>query len=203
MLSAVLERDVRSVELQANEETIGSLEDKHIRFDGKCMDKDTEEVIEAEMQVDREYKDGVNWMEYFGKRALHYGSRLYLQQLFSGVNYGLLRRVIQITFCDFVLYPDTKNFRHVFVTISNDGYVLSRAITYVVVELQKVERFLESSVETLIYIDKWSIFLKYADNERHRGFINEVISSKEGLKMASKVVSSIVRSREETFRRLE
>jgi len=203
MLSAVLERTVRSVMLKTNELAADSLDDKHIRFDVRCVDNDTEEIIEVEMQVDREYRDGVHWKDYFGKRALYYGSRLYTSQKTKGTRYGLFKRVFQITFCDFIVFEGTQKLHHVFDTRNGDGLVLSDAITYVVIELPKVERLIGNPVDTISDIDKWSIFLKYANDESHREFINSVISSKEGLQMASEIVSRVVRSREETLRRLE
>jgi predicted transposase/invertase (TIGR01784 family) len=74
---------------------------------------------------------------------------------------------------------------------AEDGEQVSDLINMIVVELNKMEETLNTPVGEMTSLDMWSAFLGYADNPQRRGIINEMISKKEALGMASTILMSI------------
>lgn len=83
-------------------------------------------------------------------------------------------------------YVNSFSLRH-----DEDNELLSDAIHVVYIELSKLQKIIEKSVEDMTDSEKWAIFFRYAREPTHRETVNEVIASKEVLQMAGNFLMSI------------
>ena len=67
----------------------------------------------------------------------------------------------------------------------------------VVLELSKLRDQLRKPVSELSALDKWALFLRYAQDPRYRKKINEIIDSEEELQVAGEMLMSISKNQEE------
>ena len=58
-------------------------------------------------------------------------------------------------------------------------------------ELSKLKDLLAKPVSEMSVLDKWSVFLQYAPDQKYREKVNEVIESEEVLQMAGSLLMSI------------
>ena len=72
-----------------------------------------------------------------------------------------------------------------------DNELLSDAIHVVYVELSKLQETMKKSAAQMKDLEKWAIFFQYASERKYRDTVNEVIETKEELKMAGELLMSI------------
>lgn len=72
-----------------------------------------------------------------------------------------------------------------------DNELLSDAIHVVYVELSKLQETMKKSAAQMTDLEKWAIFFQYASERKYRDTVNEVIETKEELKMAGELLMSI------------
>jgi predicted transposase/invertase (TIGR01784 family) len=65
------------------------------------------------------------------------------------------------------------------------------------VELSKLNEIIKKSVSDMTDLEKWAVFFRYADVPTHRGTVNEVIESKEVLRMAGSLLMNISQDEKE------
>jgi len=59
------------------------------------------------------------------------------------------------------------------------------------VELSKLRKLLKKSVDEMTDLEKWAVFLRYADSPDHRGVVNRILESREGLNVAGELLMNI------------
>ena len=69
--------------------------------------------------------------------------------------------------------------------------LLSDAIHVIYVELSKLKGILKKPVADMTDLEKWALFLRYADIRKYRDRVNEVIESKEAMQMAGNLLMSV------------
>lgn len=102
--------------------------------------------------------------EYYEQRALYYWSRLYTEQLASGINYDSLKKTIGINILNFncLAEPDYHNIYHIRNDKSKNLFFDQFEIHFV--ELEKYDNQQISS-----FLDRWVTFLKKAgEYDRNR-----------------------------------
>jgi len=75
--------------------------------------------------------------------------------------------------------------------------LLHNAIQAMFVELTKLNDVLKKPVEEMTDMERFSVFLRYAENTEYRDVVNKVIESKEGLAVAGEVLMSISKDERE------
>ena len=60
-----------------------------------------------------------------------------------------------------------------------DNGLLSDAIRVIYVELSKLKELLKKPVDKMTDLEKWAVFFRYANVQKYREKVNEVIQSKE------------------------
>ena len=123
---------------------------------------------------------------------------LYAKQESKGIPFNSLSRTYQVMFCGFTVFRDRKDFINAFsMRHDKDNGLLHNAIQSIFVELTKLREVLKKPIEQMTNMERFAIFLKYADNLRYRKIVNDVIKSKEELVVASEVLQSISRDEQE------
>jgi predicted transposase/invertase (TIGR01784 family) len=72
-----------------------------------------------------------------------------------------------------------------------DNELLSDAIRVVYLELSKLSSIINKTVNTMTDLEKWAVFFKYANDPTYRETVNEVIESKEVLRVAGNLLMGI------------
>ena len=103
-----------------------------------------------------------------------------------------------MTFSSYTIFANRKEFVNTFsLRHDEDNELLSDAIGLIYVELNKLEQIIKKPVNELTDLEKWSVFLKYADIPAQREKVNKIIESKEALQMAGKLLMSISQNERE------
>ena len=109
----------------------------------------------------------------YGKRAIYYGSKVYVDQIEEGVPYSVLNTTIGIHFLDFTFFNDDRYFRHLILkdTETNESWEQLSHLQFYFVELGKFRKQLN---ELFAPLDRWIAFLNHA-NTLGRGDLPEAL----------------------------
>ena len=192
LISAIISRKVVDVTLYPNEPPAESSEEKAERLDVNCKIDDGSQV-NLEMQASRLQEDTDGQHKNLKGKSVYYLTDLHSSQPAKGLRrYDRLARTYQITFCSYTIFPDQPDYVNSF-SLRHDttGELLCDAVQLVFVELSKLRDILNKPVREMTVLDKWSLFLQYAPDRKHREKVNEVIDSEEVLQMAGNLLMSI------------
>ena len=192
LISSILGRGVKEVAVRNNELPKNDTEEKAERFDVNCtLDDGTQMDLEMQASHIEEYADGQH--ENLKSKSVYYLCDLHASQSAKGVKrYDRLAQTWQVTFCSYTVFPQRKEFLNSFSLRHDvDNSQFSDALHVVFVELSKLKDILSKPVTEMTDIEKWALFFKYADEEKCRKKMNEVIASKEVMQMAGKVLMSV------------
>jgi len=98
---------------------------------------------------------------YYGKRALYYLSRMYVDQLVEGATYADLHKTIGIHLLDFNYFDDDRYRRHfVFKDMETDEYL--EHLSYQQLYFIEMRKFNKDWSELRTLLDRWIAFLNKA-----------------------------------------
>ena len=75
--------------------------------------------------------------------------------------------------------------------------MLHNAIQSVFVDLTKLSNVIKKPAEQMTDMERFSVFLRYADNPDYRDIVNRVIDTREELKVAAEVLMSVSKDERE------
>lgn len=198
LISAIIGRNVVDVVLYPNEPPIGSIDEKAERLDINCKIDDGSQVnIEMQASFLQELIAGQH--KNLKGKSVYYATDLHSSQPSRGLQrYDQLPRTYQITFCAYTVFENRPEYVNSF-SLRHDttGELLCDAIQIFFVELSKLKDLLNKPVSEMTVLDKWSLFLRYAPDQKYREKINEVIESEEVLQMAGNLLMSISQDEQE------
>ena len=198
LISSIIGREVVDLNLLANEIPVGDTDEKAERFDVNCKIDDGSQ-INLEMQASRIEEDSDGQFRNLKGKSIYYLTDLHSSQPSKGLRrYDRLARSYQITFCSYTVFPNTTEYINSF-SMRNDrtNELLIEAIHATFVELSKLNEIIEKPVSDMSPLDKWSVFLRYAQDPQHRKTVNQVIESEEVLSVAGELLMSISQSEQE------
>ncbi|MDR2483789.1 MAG: Rpn family recombination-promoting nuclease/putative transposase [Treponema sp.] len=194
LLSALLDRKVKAVQLIANEPAVDSLQDRQIRYDIHCK-IDGEELVDVEMTL--------HPLKFEPARIEYYAGELFTGQDIRGGNRGYkdLKRTYQISLLVNGLLFEDGEFLHEFEYYDAERKTpLGGRTRIITLELRKIERILEKPARTMTGKERWAVFFKYCTDKEKRRLINELLEYEEGITMASEALLIISRDEEERAR---
>ena len=124
-------------------------------------------------------------------KSVFYGCDLLSSQSMKGKTYDELAKTYQITFVAYTVFPDISSYINEFMLRDTNGNILTKELTITFIELSKLKETIKKPVETMTALEMWSVFFEYADDSNHRELINQMISVKEEINMASALLQSI------------
>jgi len=155
--------------------------------------------IDLEMQasfIQEDYSGG-EYKNLKGK-SIYYLCDLHSSQPSKGIAYDKLVRTYHVTFCAYTVFPHRKAYANTFsLRHDEDNELLSDAIGVIYVELSKLNEILKKPLDEMTELEKWSVFLEYADKPSQRERVNKIIESKEALQMAGDLLMNISRDENE------
>lgn len=192
LISTVIGRPVRDVVVRNNEVAPTDTQEKAQQLDINCRtDDDTQ--INFEMQASRmaESPGGAN--QNVKGKVIYYTCDLHSSQPSKGVRrYDKLAQTYQLTLSSYTIFPNRPGYLHSFsLRNDDDNELLSDAVHILFVELNKLGEVLKKPVAAMTDLEKWAIFFRYANVPECRDIVNEVIESKEVLKVAGERLMSI------------
>jgi len=192
LLSACTRREVSMVQVMNSELIPVHLEAKITRLDVHVTFNDGE-TADLEMQTSKTVDD-------LKKRAEYYTSVLVAGQLPKGRQYHSTKRVYQIFFLNFTLFPQSiKLPRRYFYQEEEEHDRLSELSEIVFYELPKLEKKLEeylagkAGTGTLTEEEKWCMYIKYRHEQCAGGFIKRICGEEEGIMSAERAVAKVSR----------
>jgi len=198
LISATIRRPVVDVVVRNSELPIGDIDEKAERLDLNCQ-TDDDSQIDIEMQASRIQEDADGEHRNIKGKSIYYLCDLHSSQPSKGVRrYDRLAQTYQVTFCSYTVFsklPDYVNSFSMRHDINNE--LLSDAIHVIYVELSKLSEIIKKSVDDMTDLEKWSVFLKYANIPEYRETVNKVIESKEALQMAGNLLMSVSKDEQE------
>jgi predicted transposase/invertase (TIGR01784 family) len=191
LVPAVINRPVADVWVRNNELPPGDTEEKAARLDLNCVTDDGSQV-DIEMQSSRIEEKSKSAHRNLKGKSIYYLCDLHSSQSSKGKPYDELARSYQVTFCGYTVFPGRKDFVNSFSMRHDiDNELLHDAIHVMYVELSKLSEVLKKPVDEMTDLEKWAVFLKYAESPDYREVVNKVIESKEALIVASELLMGI------------
>ena len=198
LISATIGEPVLDVVVRNNELPSSDTEEKDERFDVNCqMDRSRQADVEMQASSIQETPDG-NHGNLKGK-SVYYLCDLHSTQSARGKKrYDQLSRTYQITFCSYTVFPKKEGFCHSFSLRDDaDNEQLTDAVCLIFVELSKLRKVLKKPVNEMTDLEKWAVFLRYADRPKYRGIVNEIIAAKGEIAVAANLLMSISKDERE------
>jgi predicted transposase/invertase (TIGR01784 family) len=176
---------------------VDSIDEKAEQFDINCkIDDDSQADIE--MQGSRMTEARGSSHSNLKARNIYNLCDLHSSQPSKGKTYDGLARTYQVMFCNFTVFPDRRGFINSFsMRHDEDNGLLYNSIQAVFVELTKLGGVLKKPVGQMTDMEKFAVFLKYAEIPDHRDTVNKIIESEEGLAMAGEVLMTISKDERE------
>lgn len=182
-ISAVLNREVKSVTLKNNEPPKQSQKQKSMTFD-VSVQFDDGELADIELQAKKEDCD-------YGMRAEIQAARLLTNNARKGQKW-ISEKVYQISVLNFQYKNnDNKELRWYTMT-GNSGDKLTDRLNIVFVDLVAIRKLhRKTPVEKLTALEKWGLFFSYVDRKDKKDLINSIIDSEKGIMAAKKIVKDV------------
>jgi predicted transposase/invertase (TIGR01784 family) len=196
LISAIILRPVVDVVVRNNELPLSDIDEKSERLDVNCRIDDGT-LVDLEMQASyiKEFSKGHR--NLIGK-SIYYLCDLHSSQSSKGIRYHELAQTYQVTFCSYTVFPKLPDYFNLFsMRHDKSNELLSNAINVIYVELSKLSEILNKSISDMTDLEKWAVFLRYANIPEHRATVNMVIESKEALQMAGNLLMSVSQSERE------
>jgi predicted transposase/invertase (TIGR01784 family) len=136
----------------------------------------------------------------FINKYTYYLADLHSSQKSKGVMYSDLVRTYQATFSMHTVFPTRQDFVSRFSLRTEDGEQFTDQLNIVIIELDKLNYALKKPVEELTSFEKWSLFVKYAQDPLQRCIINDIIKEKKEIGMAATLLQEISKDEHERAR---
>ncbi|GBU20493.1 hypothetical protein R80B4_00371 [Fibrobacteres bacterium R8-0-B4] len=190
VISAAIERNVTKVLVRNNELQITDVEEKAQRLDVNCT-VDGGDQVDVEMQCSRAKDDTVNSHLNLINKSIYYLTDLHSSQKSARVMYKNLVRTYQVTFCAYPIFTQWPEYVNRFSLRRPTGEPLSDQINVVMIEMSKLNGLMQMPVENIPMLEAWSIFFCSAADPAKRDLINNLIQTKEDIKMATEMLMEI------------
>jgi predicted transposase/invertase (TIGR01784 family) len=196
VVSAVIERPVSEAHVRNAVLPTTDVDEKEQRLDVNCT-VDGGDQVDVEMQCSRVEEDTSDNHDGFINKSIYYLTDLHSSQESIGVDYHKLVRTYQVTFCAYTIFKQWPDFVNRFTLRRTTGEQLSDQINMVVIEMSKLNAMMKKPVEDISWLEAWSIFFSSADDPKKRDLINNLIQTKEEIKMASELLMEISKDERE------
>ena len=198
LISATIKRPVVDVIVRNNELPPGDADEKAERLDVNCKIDDGTQ-IDLEMQASRIQEDADGEHKNLKGKSIYYLCDLHSSQPSKGLlRYDRLAQTYQVTFCSYTVFENMPDYANSFsMRHDTNNELLSDAIHVIYVELSKLGDIIRKSVDDMTDLEKWALFLRYANIPEYREAVNKVIDSKEALQMAGSLLMSVSKDERE------
>lgn len=181
-ISVLIGREVRKIALVPNEPPVDSLNEMQMTFDVSVTFDDGERA-DIEMQSRSQNYD-------YAARAEIQAARLLNMNSHRGDNWTS-RSVYQISVLNFQFDKDDNQPLAWYTMTDQKGGHLAGKINVLFFDLVKIHKLVGTSPEKLTRLEKWGLFLSYAENPKYQDYIKNLVESEEGLMKASNALNMV------------
>ena len=172
LISTILNREVKEMALLPNEPVVEIFTESQMSFDVSVKFNDGEKV-DLEMQARNQAYD-------YSSRAEIQVARLLSTSNIKGDNWTT-PAAYQISVLNFSLDKSDKSCLSWYTMKDEKGKSLSGRLNVIFFDLVKNRKLINTPIGKLSKLEKWGLFLSYADSEEHAGYIRELVDSEGGL----------------------
>lgn len=190
-LSCILNRKIKSVRLTSNEPPADTTSQMQMSFDVSVIFDDGEKASIEMQGRDREY-------DYEVRSEIQI-ARLLNNNAKKGGNWEA-ERVYQISVLNFHLPKDDKCEMSWYTMKNQNGHNLADHLNVIFIDLLEIKKLIGTPVDKLTGLQKWGLYLSYADDESKTDYINEIVHSEEGIMEADIIVGRMSEEDSNWFR---
>ena len=180
-LTDIIGKKVTDVELQPNELSGETADDKQSEFDINC--KIQGKIVNVEMQ-------GLNSDDHYGKRVEYHVAHLLNHYVTKGMEWKDVPQAFQISVLNFTFDKEESECVNYYYLRNKNGHAISRMLNVIFMELPKIAP-LPDNDSLLTPAQMWGKFFLYASKPDKEEFINELAKVNRGIKMAVTVLKNI------------
>ena len=185
LVSAIIQKDLKVVDVTTNEPPVNAAGDKQIRYDINCV-LDGGEKANVEMTL---------WPDlYEVYRMEYYLARLHATQEIKGKDSGYqkLKQSYQISiFAKGNVFEDTE-FYHRFIYFDPERRIdLGGRTAMFTVELKKLQEIILKSVQEMTRLEMWALFFAYFNDPDKQDILRQIIETEEEIGMAQEMMQRI------------
>jgi len=195
IISTIIHQNIIDVRIRNNEVPAMDVEEKNERFDVNCT-IDTGDQVDVEMHSCRQDEIGSEHTNFINK-YVYFLTDLHSSQKSKKVIYRDLVKTYQITFSMYNILPSSADFVNWFSLRTCNELKLTDQINMIIIELSKLNKYLRKPVKEMTSFEKWSLFLRYAQEPMQRKLINDIIKEKEEISMAATLLQEISQNEHE------
>ncbi len=191
LISAMLGKAVRSIKLLPNEPPKKSRTEKQMAFDVHCV-LENGEPAEIEMQGrDKEHS-------YAGRAEAH-AARLLAHATRRGESWKDIPKVYQLSVLNFT-YDSGDKSAFSWYTMrkkasgrneDEKGLSLNERLNVIYLELTKIRRLRHKPVAQLTKLERWGMFLAYADKPEMQEYLHAILAAEECIMKANEILEEI------------
>ena len=181
-ISTLLGRQVKEVQLVPNEPPVDMIGEMQMSFDVSII-FDDDERADLEMQARQQEYDYAVRAETQAARLLNLSAR-------KGKNWKVAK-VYQISVLDFHFDKDDKSALEWYTMRKASGGKLGERLNVIFFDLLKIKKLLGTPPEKLTKLEKWGLFLSYAEDETKKDYLESLILSEEGIMNAKTALSKV------------
>ena len=190
-LSSILGRNIRKVKLTTNEPAVETTEQMQMAFDVSVTFEDGEQASIEMQGRSQEYDYGVR-SEIQAARLLNNNAR-------KGDDWTA-EKVYQISVLNFH-YPKDDKCEMSWYTMKNQrGQKLTDHLNVIFIDLLEIKPLIGTPVEQLTALQKWGLYLSYADDESKTDYISQIAESEKGIMQAKRIIGRMSEEDSNWFR---
>lgn len=181
-ISVLLGRTIQEIELLPNEPPVDVITENQMSFDVSAKFDDGERV---DLEIQARNKD----YDYAARAEIQVARLLSVSNK-KGDNW-FTPPAYQISVLNFEFDKGDKAPLAWYTMRKEDGRMLAGRLNVLFFDLIKTHRLLGTPPEKLTKLQKWGLFLSYADGERHTAYIDKLIRTEAGIMNAKSALSKV------------
>lgn len=190
-LSSVLGKEVVKVQISANEPPVDIPSQMQMTFDVSVTFNNGEKA-DIEMQGQDQKYD-------FSVRSEIQVARLLNNNAKKGSNWSA-EKVYQISVLNFHPSNGDKSELAWYTMKNKNGQTLAEHLNVIFLDLLEIKKLVGTPVSELTPVQKWGLFLSYADDEKHADYISKLAESEKGIMEAERIVGRMSEEDSNWFR---
>ena len=190
-LSSILGKEVVKVQISANEPSVDIPSQMQMTFDVSVTFNNGEKA-DIEMQGQDQKYD-------FSVRSEIQVARLLNNNAKKGSNWSA-EKVYQISVLNFHPSNGDKSELAWYTMKSKNRQTLAEHLNVIFLDLLEIKKLVGTPVSELTPVQKWGLFLSYADDEKQVAYINKIAESEKGIMEAERIVGRMSEEDSNWFR---
>ena len=190
-LSSILGRKIKNVKLTSNEPAVETIDLLQMSFDVSVTFEDDEKAC-IEMQNRSQNYD-------YGERSEIQAARLLNNNAKKGSEWNV-EKIYQISVLNFHYDKDDTSEMSWYTMKNQSGRELSGHLNVIYIDLLAMKELFGTPVEKLSPLQKWGLYLSFADDETKSNYIRQIAESEKGIMEANRIVGRMSEEESNWFR---